>query len=72
MDKVRVYHDRAGNTVTVWFDEPRKEAICEEIGDDVILIKDQDGRVIGFERLNYLSSAQRDRGTDLPVEVYVF
>jgi uncharacterized protein YuzE len=72
VDKVRVYHDRAGNTVTVWFDEPRKEAICEEIGDDVILIKDQDGRVIGFERLNYLSSAQRDRGTDLPVEVYVF
>ena len=62
MDKVRVYHDRTGNTVTVWFDDPRKESICEEIGDDVILIKDQEGRVIGFERLNYLSPGQRGEG----------
>jgi hypothetical protein len=71
VDKVRVYHDRAGNTVTVWFDEPRKESICEEIGDDVVFIKNKDGRVVGFERLNYLSSAQRDRGAEVPVEVHV-
>jgi hypothetical protein len=71
VDKVRVYHDRTGNTVTVWFDDPRKESICEEIGDDVVLIKDQAGRVIGFERLNYLSPGQRGRGTNVPVEVHV-
>jgi antitoxin ParD1/3/4 len=39
IDKVSVYHDRAGNTLTV-----------------------RRGRVIGFERLNYLSRKQRGRG----------
>jgi hypothetical protein len=71
MDKVRVYHDRTGNTVTVWFDDPKKESICEEIGDDVVLIKDRDGRVIGFERLNYLAPDQRDRRANVPVEIHV-
>lgn len=71
MDKVRVYHDRTGNTVTVWFDDPRKESICEEIGDDIVLIKDQEGRVIGFERLNYLSRSQQSRGDNVPVEVHI-
>jgi hypothetical protein len=60
-----------GNTITVWFDDPRKESIWEEIGDDVVLIKDQEGRVIGFERLNYLSPSHRGRGTNVPVEVHV-
>lgn len=37
----------------MWFDEPSKEHVAEETGDEVILIKDREGRVIGFERLNY-------------------
>jgi Protein of unknown function (DUF2283) len=69
MDKVRVYHDRAGNTLTVWFDDPKKEHICEEIADDVILMKDRSGRVIGFERLNYLSRKRRAKGNGIPIEV---
>lgn len=60
MEKVRVYHDRTGNTLTVWFDDPGKESICEEVADDVVLIKDRRGRVIGFERLNYLSRKRQD------------
>lgn len=71
MDKVRIYHDRTGNTLTVWFAEPAKEAICEEIADDVVLIKDRRGRIIGFERLNYLSRKQQAQGTQVPVEVQV-
>ena len=71
MDKVRVYHDRTGNTLTVWFDDPAKEAVCEEIGDDVVLIKDRRGRVIGLERLNYLSRKQQQQGAPVPVEVQV-
>jgi len=69
MDKVRVYYDRTGNTLSVWFDEPTKEHICEEIADDVVLMKDQRGRVIGFERLNYLSKKQKGTGVNVPVEV---
>jgi Protein of unknown function (DUF2283) len=71
MEKVRVYHDRTGNTLTVWFDDPAKESICEEVADDVVLIKDRRGRVIGFERLNYLSRKRQDQGGQVPVEVQV-
>ncbi len=69
MDKVRVYCDREGNTLSVWFDDPKKEHICEEADDDDVLVKDRRGRVIGFERLNYLSRKQRVRDAKVPVEV---
>ncbi len=69
MDKVRVYYDRTGNSLSVWFDDPSKEHICEEVGDDTVLVKDRRGRVIGFERLNYLSKKHRTEGGHVPVEV---
>ncbi len=53
MEQVKVFYDRAGNTLTVWFGDPRDEYICEETGDEVILMKDRTGRVIGFEKLNF-------------------
>ncbi len=58
MEKVRVFYDRVGNTLTVWFGDPQDEYICEETGDEVILMKDRTGRVIGFEKLNFLVPAQ--------------
>jgi hypothetical protein len=33
--KLRVYWDREGNTLGVWFDDPKKEHVCEESDDDV-------------------------------------
>ncbi len=33
------------------------EYICEETGEEVILMKDRKGHVIGFERLNYPAKA---------------
>jgi len=57
MVEVRVYYDRAGNTLTVWFGNPKDEDTCEETGDEVVLMKDKSGRVIGFEKLNFLSAA---------------
>jgi len=53
MDKVKIFYDRQGNTLTVWFGNPIDEYICEETGEEVILMKDKSGRVIGFEKLNY-------------------
>lgn len=53
MAEVKVFYDRAGNTLTVWFGNPHDEYVCEETGDEVILMKDKSGRVIGFERLNF-------------------
>lgn len=69
MDKVRVFFDRAGNSLTVWFDDPAKESVCEEVGDDVVLMKDRRGKVIGFERLNYLSKLKHSQEKSIPVEV---
>ena len=53
MAEVKVYYDQVGNTLTVWFGNPQDEYTCEETGNEVILMKDQRGDVIGFEKLNY-------------------
>ena len=58
--QVKVFYDREGNTLSVWFGEPQDEYICEETGDEVVLMKDKTGRVIGFEKLNF-SVSQSDR-----------
>jgi len=55
MADLNIFHDPVGHTLTVWFGAPQSEYVCEETGDEVILMKDRQGRVIGFERLNYLA-----------------
>ena len=57
---LRIYYDAKGKTLTVWFDEPEKEFVAEETGDEVVIIKDRDNRVIGFERLNFVLEANQD------------
>ena len=54
MAQVKVYYDQMGNTLTIWFGNPQDEYICEETGDEVVLMKDKAGKVIGFERLNFI------------------
>ena len=54
MAQVKVYYDQIGNTLTVWFADPQEEYVCEETGEEVILMKDKAGRVIGFEKINYI------------------
>lgn len=66
MEKIRVFYDKEGQTLTVWFDDPAKEYMCEETGEEVILIKDKAGKVIGFERLNVALETE-DKGA-LPLE----
>ncbi len=56
MAQVKVYYDKKGNTLTVWFSDPQDEYVCEETGDEVVLMKNKSGRVIGFERLNFSAS----------------
>jgi uncharacterized protein YuzE len=52
VDKLRVLYDAEGHTLTVWVGDPTTEAGCDEVDDDTVLIKDDRGRVIGFEKLN--------------------
>jgi len=58
MADLNVYHDVTGRTLTVWFGAPQDEYVCEETGDEVVLMKDKAGHVIGFERLNYPVGAE--------------
>jgi len=51
--EVKVYYDREGNTLTVWFGDPANEYVAEETGEEIVLMKDKDGKVIGFEKLNF-------------------
>lgn len=53
MAEVKVFYDQTGNTLTVWFGNSQDEYICEETGEEVILMKDKEGKVIGFEKLNF-------------------
>ncbi len=60
MASLKIYYDKEGKSLTVWFDNPEKETIAEETSEEVVLIKDKDGHVIGFERLNFeISSTEQ-------------
>ena len=56
MAQVKVYYDREGHTLTVWFGDPEDEYIVEETGEEIVLMKDCAGKVIGFEKLNFTAS----------------
>lgn len=60
MPDVKVYYHREGNTLTVWFGNPAEEYIAEETGEEIVLMKDRDGKVIGFERLNFTAEQTTD------------
>ena len=45
-----------------------KEHVSEETSEEVILVKDKDGKLIGFEVLNYLSADEAKDVADLHVE----
>ncbi len=65
MEKIKVILNRESNTLDVWFDDAEKEFICEETGEEIILKKDRDNRVIGFEKLNIFI----DKKANVPIEV---
>lgn len=72
MDKVIVYYHRESDTLDVWFGDPKDECSCEEAGEGIILKKDKEGHVIGFEKL-YLHKifGQPSSYQPLPFEVVV-
>ncbi len=67
MSKVKMYYDRKGKTLSVWFDDPKKEVISEEIGDGTVVSKDKKGKIIGFEKL-YVKFPDRVRESSPPIE----
>jgi len=70
MEKVKIIFNKKGNTIDVWFDDPKKEFMCEETGQELILKKDKKGRVIGVEKLNVSHTTKADL-TELPLDLIV-
>ena len=71
MKPIKIFFDKTGNTLNVWFDDPKKEETAEETAEEIVLVKDKNGKVIGFEVLNYLSLNDLKELKDLPVETEV-
>ncbi len=68
MDKVKVIHDTIGHTLTIWLGDPGTEYVCEETSDEVVIMKNRNGQVIGFELLHYRPEGET---TGLSVETLV-
>ena len=71
MKPIKIFFDKVGNTLNVWFDNPEKEAITEETSEEIVIIKDKKGKVIGFEVLNYLSSSNLKNLKKIPVKTEI-
>lgn len=67
MDKVKVFYNKETDTLDVWFDEPKNEVLCEEVGEGIILKKNKEGKVIGIEKL-YVA---RTLGVSQPLPVEI-
>ncbi len=54
MAQIKVFYEPETELLSVFWQAPRKEQICTELGDGVILIKDaSSGEPIGLEVLSY-------------------
>ena len=71
MKPIKIFFDKVGNTLNVWFDNPEKESIAEETTEEIIIVKDKKGKAIGFEVLNYLSPSDLKHLKKLPVKTEI-
>ena len=62
MAEIKVFYDQQGNTHTVWFGDPAAEAYAEEIGNEIVVMKSDDGAVLGFEKLNFSFAKPEELG----------
>ncbi len=67
MSKIKMYYDSKGKTLSVWFDDPKKEIVSEEVGDGTVISKDKKGKVIGFEKL-YCYLPKQKLSSSYPIE----
>ena len=54
MDSLKIFYDRDNHILTIWFDDPQKEFIAEEIGEELLIMQDSGGKTIGIERMNFV------------------
>ena len=65
--KMKFFYDKDGDVLDISIGKPRK-AKSEEIGNDVIVRKDNKGKVVGFTILNFEKRSESDKGFKVPIE----
>ena len=72
MKPIKMVYDEKGNTLHVRFSD-KKEDFCKEsdVGKEIIYSIAEDGSVIGFEILNYLTKGERKPSKVLPVKTQI-
>jgi hypothetical protein len=53
MNNIKIIHDTTAHTLTVWTGDSSTESVCEETSDEVVLMKNAQGHVIGIEFLHF-------------------
>ena len=69
MGKARLVFNKEGNTLDIWFGNPKRETVSEETQNEMVLKKDKRGRIIGVEILNFIRAKRVPR--ELPVQLAV-
>ncbi len=60
MAQVKVFYEAETELLTIYWQSPRKKQLCTEIGDGIIIIKDEtSGQPIGLELLSYRPGDER-------------
>lgn len=72
MKPIKIVYDEKGNTLHVRFSN-KKEAYCKEndVGKEIAYSIAEEGSVIGFEMLNYLTKGERKPSRVLPLKTQV-
>ena len=67
MEKMRLFYDEEGDVLDISIGEPKK-AKSQERGNDIIIRKDNKGKVVGFTILNFEKRSEKEKGFNIPVE----
>jgi len=67
MEEMKFFYDEKGDILDVSIGNPKK-ALSEEIGNDVIVRRDENKNVVGFTILNFEKRAEVEKGFKIPIE----
>ena len=66
MEKMMFFYDEEGDVLDISIGKPKK-AMSEEIGNEIIIRKDEKGNVVGFTILNFEKRAEVEKGFNIPI-----
>ncbi len=61
-----IFYDKEGDVLDISIGKPKK-ALSEELGNDIVIRKDEEGNIVGFTILNFEKRAESDKGFKVPI-----